>query len=98
MTNEEQIARADHAKLLYSDPMIQEALAEMKAAIVGQWADLGVENKAQAEELKRLLWAAQQFESIFTVTISGGAVARNELANASTMNIRAEAARKRMYG
>jgi hypothetical protein len=98
MTPEEQIARADRARLLYDDPMIKEALAEMKAAIVGQWSDLGVENKAQAEELKRLLWAAQQFESIFTVTISGGTVALNELLNASTMQIRAEAARKRMYG
>lgn len=98
MTPEEQIARADRARLLLDDPMISEALADIEGAIIAQWAELGVENKAQAEELKRLLWAAQQFKSIFTVTISGAAVARNELLNASTMNIRAEAARRRLYG
>jgi hypothetical protein len=97
MTLEEQIARADRAKLLYEDPLIQEALADMKAAIIGQWTELGIENKAQAEELKRLLWATQQFESIFTVTIGGGTVARNELLADATRQ-RAEAARKRIYG
>lgn len=98
MTPEEQIQRADRARLLYDDPMIQEALADIRSAILGQWSELGVENKAQAEELKRLLWAAQQFESIFTVTIAGAAVAKNELLNAHTMNIRAEAAKRRIYG
>jgi exo-beta-1,3-glucanase (GH17 family) len=97
MTLEEQIARADRAKLLYEDPLIQEALADMKAAIIGQWTDLSIENKTQAEELKRLLWATQQFESIFTVTIGGGAVARNELLADATRQ-RAESVRKRIYG
>jgi hypothetical protein len=97
MTPQEQIDRAEQAKLLYEHPMLQEALADMKGAIIGQWTELGIENKAQAEELKRLLWAVQQFESIFTVTISGAAVARNELLADATKQ-RAEAARKRMYG
>ncbi len=98
MTPEEQIAHADRAKLLLDDPLIKGALEDIKAAIIGQWTELSVENKGQAEELKRLLWAAKQFESIFTVIISGAAVARNELLNAETMKQRAEAARKRMYG
>lgn len=98
MTNEEQIQRAEHAKRLIEDPLFIEAMADIEAAIVGQWCDLGVENKVQAEELKRLLWAAQQFKAIFTVTIGGAAVARNELLNSETMKQRAEAARKRMYG
>lgn len=98
MTPEEQIARADRARLLLDDPIIQEALADIESAIIGQWSELSVENKAQAEELKRLHWAAKQFKAIFEVTISGAAVARNELLNAETMKQRAEAARKRMYG
>lgn len=98
MTNEEQIQRAERAKLMLEDPMISQALADIEAAIMGQWADLAVENKAQAEELKRLLWAAKQFRSFFEVTIAGAAVAKNELLNAETMKIRAEAARKRIYG
>lgn len=98
MTNEEQIQRAERAKLLLEDPMVQDALSDIEQAIMGQWSELAVENKAQAEELKRLLWAAKQFRNIFEVTIAGAAVARNELLNAETMKIRAEAARKRIHG
>lgn len=98
MTNDEAIRRAEHAQLLLDDPMVKGALAQIKETIVGAWAELAVENKAQAEELKRLLWAAKQFESIFEVTISGGTVARNELLNESTMKIRAEAAKRKLYG
>jgi hypothetical protein len=98
MTNEEQIQHAVRAKLLLDDPMIKDAFAEIDAAIIGQWRDLSVTNKEQAEELKRLLWASQQFKAIFEVTISGAAVAQNELLNASSMQIRAEAAKRRMYG
>lgn len=98
MTNEEAIRRGERAKLLLDDPMIKEAFAEIEGAIIGQWTDLSIENKAQAEELKRLLWATQQFRSIFTVIISGATIAKNELLNDSTMQIRAEASRKRIYG
>ncbi len=98
MTNEEQIQLAERARLLLDDPMIKGALDDIEQAILGQWSDLAVENKAQAEELKRLLWAAKQFRSIFEVRIAGAAVAKNELLNAETMKIRADAARKRIYG
>lgn len=97
MTNEEQIQRADHAKRLLEDPLLIEALADIEAAIIGQWCDLSVTDKTTAEDLKRLLWAAKQFKAIFEVTIGGGAVARNELLADATKQ-RADAARKRMYG
>lgn len=98
MTNEEQIQRAERAKLLLDDPMIKEALADIEQAVIEQWTALSVTDKATAEELKRLLWAAQQFKAIFTVTIAGAAVARNELLNAETMKVRAEAANRRIHG
>lgn len=98
MTLEEQIALADRARLLLEDPLMISAFADMEQAIVGQWMELGIENKEQAEELKRLLWAAQQLKSIFMVTISGGTVAKNELLNRQTMEIKAEAAKRRIYG
>lgn len=98
MTNEEAIRNADHARLLLEDPMIKDALAAIEGAVIDQWRTLSIENKTQAEELKRLLWAAQQFRSIFEVTISGAVVAKNELLNETTMQIRAEAARRKMYG
>lgn len=98
MSLQEQIDRAAKAKLLLDDPLIKGALADMEATITGAWADLSVENKAQAEELKRLLYATRQFRSIFEITISGGAVAKNELQNQTTLEIRADAAKRRING
>ena len=98
MTNEEQIQRADQARQVLDNELVKDAFAEIDAAIIGQWRDLSVTNKEQAEELKRLMWAAQQFKAIFEVTIAGSAVAQNELLNQQTMQIRAEAAKRRIYG
>lgn len=98
MTPDEQIRRAEQAKLLLDNPLMAEAMLQIPQTIIESWSELAVENKAQAEELKRLLWAARQFLDIFTVTISGAIVAKNDLLNAETMKIRAEAARKRIYG
>jgi hypothetical protein len=97
MSLQDQINAGDRAKLLLDDPDIKGALAEIKQTIMESWASLSVENKAQAEELKRLLWAANQFESIFTVTIAGGHFAKNELL-ADNAQIRADAARNRLHG
>lgn len=96
MSHAEEITRAEHAKRILDDDLVKGALAAIKDTIIGQWCDLGVENKAQAEELKRLLWAANQFQAFFEVTIAGASVAKNELTNASTMQIKREAALERV--
>lgn len=100
MTSDEEIQLGERAKAILDDPMVKQAFADLEGTIIGQWCSLGVENKAQAEELKRLLWAAQQFKAIFEVTIAGSVVAKNELSNVETMKIRAEAAKERIryYG
>lgn len=97
MSLQDQINAGERAKLLLDDPDIKGAFAEIEATIVAQWADLSVENKAQAEELKRLLWAAKQFKAIFEVTVAGGHFAKNELL-ADNAQIRADAARNRIHG
>ena len=97
MSLQDQINAGERAKLLLDDPDIKAALAEIEGTITAQWADLSVENKAQAEELKRLLWAAKQFRAIFEVTVSGGHFAKNELL-AENAQIRADAARNRIHG
>lgn len=98
MTNDEAIRRGDAAKLVLDNDLVKEAFAEIEQTIIDQWRDLSIENKAQAEELKRLMWAAKQFKAIFEVTISGAVVARNELLNDTTMQIRADAAKRKLYG
>ena len=98
MTPEEQIARGEHAKRLLDDPLLKEGMRETRQAIVDAWASLAVENKAQAEELKRLLWAAKQFEAVFESLIAGATVARHELLLDTNMEINAEAAKRRING
>jgi hypothetical protein len=98
--NEEKIRIAQRAKTILEDDLVQSALTEMENAVVDQWKELSIENKPQAEELKRLLWASQQFKRIFEVLVSGGTVAQNELLMETQMQIKQEAARERMksYG
>lgn len=98
MTPEEQIARGDHAKRLLDDSLFQEAMRETRQAVIDAWAALPVENKTQAEELKRLLWAANQFEAVFTSFVAGATVARHELLLDTNMQIKAEAAQRRING
>jgi hypothetical protein len=98
MSPEEQIQRGEHAKRILDDEMVKNALKEIRQAVIDQWAALGVENKTQAEELKRLLWASQQFEAIFVSLIAGATVARSELLLTENMQIKAEAAQRRING
>jgi hypothetical protein len=90
------VQAAERASLLLNDPAIKGALETIQATIKDAWADLPIENTAQAERLKQLLWAAKQFEDIFTVTIAGGHFAKNELL-ADNAQIRADAARGRLH-
>lgn len=98
MSPEQLIARGEHAKRLLDDPLLQEAMRETKQAVIDAWASLPVENKAQAEELKRLLWAANQFEAVFVSLMGGATVARSELLLAENMQVKAEAVQRRIYG
>lgn len=100
MSNEESVRLAQRAKLILEDDLVRDALQQLETAVVDQWKELSIENRAQAEELKRLLWASQQFRRIFEVLVSGGVVAQNELLLESQLKIKQEAARERMrnYG
>lgn len=98
MTPEEQIARGDHAKRLLDDPLFQEAMKMTRDALKDAWAALPIADKAQAEELKRCLWAANQFEAIFTSYIGGATIMRHELLLDTNMQIKAEAVTRRFNG
>lgn len=98
MTPAEEITRGEHAKRLLEDPLFKEALDLVKQVVIDQWVALGVENKAQAEELKRLLWAANQFEAVFVSLMGGATIARGELLSAESMQTKAEAVQRRING
>lgn len=98
MTPAEEITRGEHAKRLLEDPLFKEALDLVKQVVIDQWVALGVENKAQAEELKRLLWAANQFEAVFVSLMGGATIARGQLLSAESMQTKAEAVQRRING
>ena len=98
MTPAEEITRGEHAKRLLEDPLFKEAMTETRQAVIDAWAGLPVENKAQAEELKRLLWAANQFEAVFVSLMGGATIARGELLSAESMQTKAEAVQRRING
>lgn len=100
MDNKEAMILAHRAKSILEDELVKNTLDAIESSIVGQWKELGIESHAQAQELKRLLWAAQQFRRSFEVLVAGGAIAQNELLLESNMKIKHEAAmeRIRQYG
>lgn len=97
MSPEQQIQRGEHARRLLEDPLFKESMAEVKLAITESWASLPVENKAQAEELKRLLWAAKQFEALLEGHIAGAAFMQQELLMQSNVEIKRDAAKGMIY-
>jgi hypothetical protein len=98
MTPAEEITRGEHAKRLLEDPLFKESMDLVKQVVIDQWVALGVENKAQAEELKRLLWAANQFEAVFVSLMGGATIARGQLLSAEGMQTKAEAVQRRING
>lgn len=98
MTNEQILARAQRAKVILEDDTFQEAMTELKKAILDQWAAISIDNYDQQLELKRLLWAAQQFENVFTVLIANGAVAKEHLLHEKQMEKQKEKAMRTIYG
>lgn len=98
MSPEEEIQRGEHAKRILDDDLVKMALDEIEQAVIAQWRALGVENKTQAEELKRLLWASQQFRAIFESLIAGATVARSELLMRENMEIKRDAAKGKLNG
>lgn len=97
MTPEEQIARGEHAKRILEDDLVKQALADITAAVTEQWAALPIENESQARELKRLLWAGQQFTAIFEGLIAGAAISRQELLMRENIETKRDAAKGRLY-
>lgn len=98
LTKEQQIARGEHAKRLLDDPLFQEAMQMTRDALKDAWAALPIADKAQAEELKRCLWAANQFEDIFKSLMGGATILRAEMLSRESMQTKAEAVQRRING
>lgn len=97
MSHEDEIRRGEHAKRIYEDDLVKFALGEIEAAVIERWRTVSVQDKDAAEELKRLLWASQQFRVIFESLIMGASISKQELLMQSNMEIKRDAAKEKLY-
>lgn len=70
------LARADHARQILGDEMVQAALAAVKASIRDQLFDLPIEAAKSREFLALMDKSRQQFEAYFIAAIQDGEVVR----------------------
>lgn len=97
MSHEDDIRRGEHAKRIYEDDLVKFALGEIETAVIERWRNVSVQDKDTAEELKRLLWASQQFRVIFEGLIMGASISKQELLMQSNMEIKRDAAQEKLY-
>lgn len=91
----EDISRGERARALMSDPMVQEAFANLKTAVRDLFFELPAEAAEQRERLHMVDRARQHFESIFTIQIFNGQLERDQLLSDIAAEDAAEAARMR---
>lgn len=74
-----QVQDGERARAILEDPMVVAAFDDIEAAIVEQWKELPTDSHEEAIELKRRLWAFNQFRQVFTSKIYSGNMAAKEL-------------------
>lgn len=89
-----QIARAEHADRILTDPLVMEAFQTIEKAIRDQVFDLPIEAVEQREKLVLMDKSRQQFMNLFELAIRGGEVTRYELAAEANTKARIQAIRE----
>jgi hypothetical protein len=98
MTPEQRISRAEQAKRVLEDPLVQEALTHLKTSTQAIFFDLPA-NAAQEREFLHLLdKARQQFEQCFTAILIDGEVTRRELLAERGMKEHLADIKRRVFG
>lgn len=69
------VARAEHAQRILGDDLVQAALTDMKAAIIGAWEQSPVRDVEGREHLHRYLKVIGQFEAAFRAHLETGQLA-----------------------
>ena len=72
---QEDLYRAERAKLILEDPLTVAALADMKSAIVAQWEASPARDFEGREALYRYLKTINLFESHFRTHLANGEIA-----------------------
>ena len=75
----EDVARAERAERIMSDPLVRGALDKMRATLYSNIESSGWRARGEREEAYRLLKLLGRFEGEFETHIRGGKVARSLL-------------------
>lgn len=75
MTPEEELHRAERARQILEDPLVKEALKEIRDAIVEQWRTAPVKDSELKEKLWSIFGATHKFEQLLRSHIETGKMA-----------------------
>lgn len=75
----EQIARGERARILLEDPMIADALSDMRATLRAAWESSPARDTDGREELYRYMRTIENFESCLRRHMETGEIARHHL-------------------
>ena len=73
------LTRADRAKLILDDVLVQDAFTGIRDALMGDWKATGPDAAPRREDIWRSYALLELLENAFKRHIQGGVIARNEL-------------------
>lgn len=79
MTPDELIVRAEQAKRLLADPMVQEAFKRLETDVFEAWARTGIRDKEGQHELLLMVQTARKFRGIFEQIVMTGEIEADRL-------------------
>lgn len=75
MTADDDIRRAEHAKAILGDELVQEAFAEVEALQIAAWRASPVRDAEGREKIWYMLKGAEAFKAFFENTVENGKMA-----------------------
>lgn len=85
MTPQQQISRAEHAKRLLDDELLNEALEIIEKEVIAQWEAVPVRDTEGREELWKLYKTAKKFRGILHGVVNSGTLSAHALQEKRTM-------------
>lgn len=79
MTPEQLIARAEAAKRILEDPLVQEAFKTLETDVCEAWMKSGIRDAQGQHELLLMAQTARKFKAIFETLVQTGEVERHRL-------------------
>lgn len=79
MTQEEEMQRAEHARQVMEDPLVQEAFSVIEKEILSQWEECPARDVEGRERLWQYYKIAKKFRGVFEGVMETGKIAKRQL-------------------